>query len=1304
MRSLRRALLALSLIVVACDPPRPGDEGEQPDAGEEADAGEPDGGAPACVDTCEGCCLEDGTCVAGDTDEACGHHGVTCSACGDDAVCGTEGVCTQVLQPGSGESCETAQSILLVNGKAHVEASLGGTSLHDPRPCVEGVTQDLVFTVTLTEPGRLAALVTSYAATGLSLRRACDGTGACDVTEFQWAAHASIAQAQPGTYFIWVYGQDYESDDTFALDIDFDPASGERCEAPLPLTFANGGFGVRTASATRDLRFYNRAQNLTCGDGWNIDHDYAVGFTTTEHQRLEAKARWTGYDQGSIYLRLVTDDCSIDTSPACAYDDDVIEIGDLPPGNWRLVASGSVWQENIPAPARIDVTLAPPKVGDTCSNPYELTVPAAGGTAVASGNSSGSTRDVDASCADRGNEEDGRDELYAFELTRTMNVTASVTSRESQFDPAITLRRLDECGQEESELACAAGDETATFTRAALPPGRYVLAVDAAFDDYYTRADGGPYDLEVTFAPTLPGETCDDATTLSFVDGRAQVSGTLVGRLADSDLYCGAGADAVYRVTTDREVDLFARAMNGTYPLAVGLGTDACGDSTRIACNIPWSGPPQDLRYGSLPAGTYDLVVAKSSTYSTESAFDLTVETRAHQPGETCSNPIPLAFGADGAARATADLGTFFHDTRYCSAYRPDVFYGFTLTQPKRIAARVSSSTNYANEIVLRASCGTNSDTCNAPIAKGQAIESGYLAAGSYVLEVRGESGTFNLDATLAEPVPGDTCRNPLPLFPSGQQHGTRTFTVDTTTLMKDFNAVCGGGPDIAWEFTVTQPTTLRAHAITPGDSFSAPRIHLQGGGAGCANLIDACGGEFVDGGELFEVAALAPGTYRLVLGEESYTSTPNTTYQVTVTLAPPAAGDSCTNPIPLAVPAGGGTVAVSGTTDGFFRDVSSVCSAGGYATNGRDVVYAATLTQSMHVRAQITSRTTGFKPSLYTAQLAQGTCSYLQRFCANTDTYRATADSEWLDVPPGTYLFVVDNRDQYSGVNDGAYDIEFRFIPKTAGETCANPIPLTLTNGQATASGDIAMRVGDTYANCGWSDPNEDAVYRFTLSQQRYVRAEVTTNASAEAFRPAVHLRPGSCGASSVSCNAETDDGFAAASARLPAGTHYVFVAALGDGFHTGTYDLQLTAGDAPQGDTCQNPIPLTLSNGAAGGTARVTGDTGGFYADLLPSCGGFSGSTPSADGRDVVYSFTIDRPLKLEAKLDQTLTEYSGVLSLRSSCSGSDVTCVGGVGAYAPGILRRDLAAGTHLLVVDGGFNAYGRAFTLDVSLTPP
>lgn len=378
----------------------------------------------------------------------------------------------------------------------------------------------------------------------------------------------------------------------------------------------------------------------------------------------------------------------------------------------------------------------------------------------------------------------------------------------------------------------------------------------------------------------------------------------------------------------------------------------------------------------------------------------------------------------------------------------------------------------------------------------------------------------------------------------------------------------------------------------------------------------------------------------------------------------------------------------VSGSTAGLPAMTQGTCGGGGATAS--EFIYTFTTTDVRNLRLSVTSKSGQYQPVVY---LRSG-CTAPQVQCATAPGGMGAATIQRSGLPAGTYFVYVDG----AANTQGPYTLSLDLALPAPGDTCAGALPLPFDGGVAVVSADTSAFFNDAQGTCVGGSAS-DVIYTFTTTQPWDFSAQVTASAPDAGFLPGVVLRGGmrGMGGQELGCGVATATTPVGSVRRggLPAGTYWLLV----DGFQgsQGAYDLNVNLSASAPGENCAGPLNLTLSDGADGGTATITGNTASAFNDHQGGCGGTS--------PDLVYRFTTARTLDLRATISPDAGYWPAVYVRddMQCATGPDVACHRGTTGTPTSFTQAALPAGTYALVVDGINNTTG-PFTLDLSLLPP
>jgi len=1115
-----------------------------------------------------------------------------------------------------------------------------------------------------------------------ALRSACDGA------DLGCGSVLSVADLAPGEYFLLTDASSFETSRlSLSARLTEPRAQGETCARPMPISLAPGRAGG-TARVTGTLSGAWDDIPEHCGSFSSGASEHVYSVTIDRPLVVEARAARTG-TSGTVAVRLVNPtNCGLGFSMACQAGTSATVRDLLPAGTYFLVVESSTGLGYT-----LDVSAQPAPEGESCDNPIVFDFPAGGGTRTHQATTRGSSQqNYNSACMG----DSVPDRVYALTLTDpASNLRVTSKARGSTNAPALLL--MDQCiASVPRAESCDSALTTRVLQQTALPAGTYFLWLKGP------TVDGTDYDLEVSVTPTRPGDTCSVATTVPLSEGLAGGTATLEGTTVgmSDDLYaCGQTSpsfpDYLYSVTIDRELDVKVKMTPRQTPASgVVMLTDAtCNRWGRGLCSRSDASGVATLRAGSLQAGTHYFSVDHSS--GGPGAYSLEVSALPHQPGETCSLPLPLTFSGGatgGTAVASIDPRDFFDDPSVdCYGGGADAFFSFTIDRVLDLYVDVERPAGTGiPKLGLFTGC-SGPVSCESIYSTSDSFARGSLQPGTYVLAVDFDDyqpeGPLTMQASLTPPTPGDTCAVAIPLgFP--EEGGTAEATGSFVDAFDDHRDDCATSyEERVYTFTTTRTMNLIAQASTVSGA-KAPTLTLRSSACEGSSVACTYGGTSQS---FLRVKDLPAGTYYLFIERSTYDAPSD--YALKVSLGERPAGDQCTNALALGLPASGsGQVTVQGDTRPFFHDLTPSCGASSGTRNAPETVYTFTTTTPTNLRLSVKALTTGFRPTVALRRGCGSTDSDLR--CAGTPTYSPDTWTSYRELPAGTYYVVVDG---YDATQAGAFELTARLSAAgLAGESCTNPEPVTLsqgTHGRATLTRGFPDFFED-HSDC-WNSSGSDVVFAVTTDRPRRLHARATGSPSQT--QPTVSVRKGPCDQSSsqLACERSSFDGTSRVSADLPSGTSYIIVKSPLTN-PAGTFQLDVEVDDFEPGDVCAGAIPLVLSGGAAGGTASATVEPYTFGSDLKLTCD--TSNTP-----DAFFTFTTDRTLNLSATLQRQNTSGAFSVGLLAGCGGTESVCRTTGFSSAPLTLTKSaLPAGTHVLVVRGG-TAQPAGLTLDVSLTP-
>jgi hypothetical protein len=545
-------------------------------------------------------------------------------------------------------------------------------------------------------------------------------------------------------------------------------------------------------------------------------------------------------------------------------------------------------------------------------------------------------------------------------------IEAEVVPLAAGFWPA--LYAFPVCGSGNPYLGCslasAAGDPVRHLVR--VPPEGMVLFVDGQVET------AGPFTLSLRAAGT-----CE--RPLSPAPGLERTRLPAAGATTGS---CGgAGGELVYRVELAElsALEVSAHAVGGAATKAVLYLRPDCGGD-EVACASSGAQATTVLTVPELGPGTWHLFVDSDLAAD---QVDLKVTVTPLVPGDSCSNPHLLDVGAGGGSfllNAPAP-GHRHQDAPSCGLPgAPDRVVAFTTSEELNLAVTAPSW----RDLWLR------QGTCEGPEAASactsQVLRVPSLPPGTWYLwqEVTAAGGTDWLKVELSPPGPGDSCSTARTLaFTAGTSGGDAFETAYLNDAFDTSKSSCGGkgGPDHVYRFTTTQVLDLRVQATASG---FAPVLSLR---TACEGAELACSPSLASAGGTLAAGSLPPGDYWLWLDSSPAAAGISLQYELTASLTPPVAGDTCASPHMVALSPPGGpspsTFGHGGSTTWLFNNQAGSCGGSG----APDAVYRVELSAPATLTAQVTGSGT-YRPVLYLRQA----CDASEQACVVAPTPGGTA------------------------------------------------------------------------------------------------------------------------------------------------------------------------------------------------------------------------------------------------------------------------------------------------------------------------
>ncbi len=562
----------------------------------------------------------------------------------------------------------------------------------------------------------------------------------------------------------------------------------------------------------------------------------------------------------------------------------------------------------------------------------------------------------------------------------------------------------------------------------------------------------------------------------------------------------------------------------------------------------------------------------------------------------------------------------------------PDVVFGFTLAQRRRVTATVkplSTSPGFQPIVGARTECATTSAeiACGyfAP-ERGQASFVAEAGEGQLFLWVDSETdvgGEFELEVTFDEAPSVDSCAAPGVL--RGQD--LIELTGDTHGLADDGASSCGGmgAPDAVYRLTLDRPRRIKIEAL--GLVGFRPVLSVRrtctalNSEAACTLATPSTNVAVV------EIPSAEAGDYFLAVDGASSGATGR--YRLRVALAepvPPPTNEFCSSASELITMSGMTSVSVQGDTTGAKSD------AVGCDGTGPDLVYSLQLAQPSMVRVLVTPFAgSRLQPVLYLRRDQACTSQIVrdQLHCAPAGQAGFPAQLEVPRLETGRYYLFVDGKAGTSG----AFDLQLELGPPPSppgNDACSSASQVSLAGGPVFLGMETTVGALPDATTCADTADSPDVAYAFTLTSRQSLSIDARALAGSRLL-PVVTLKPaGLCAVTSLlpvgRCaysDLQVPDRAVAVVPSLDPGTYSLWVS--GDLATQGPFSLRLLPGPpltAPSNDACITSAMAYLQLGS-----NATGDTRAANDTTEGNCGFPLGANGEAGG-DVAYSFQIAAP----------------------------------------------------------------------------
>lgn len=563
-----------------------------------------------------------------------------------------------------------------------------------------------------------------------------------------------------------------------------------------------------------------------------------------------------------------------------------------------------------------DVAMAvdTPPTGDRCENPLALTsgVAQMGDFATFVNDYFGSGSGCNFGSA-------RSDAVYSISVPAGQNLNVSVTPA-AGLDTTISVATSAAACSSRTCVANATGGGAGAVDNLALANSSAMAQTYLIIVDHTTIGTASTFSITATITAPTPGETCGNAvapTLMAQSDGGfAALAESMSGYLNDfaGGGNCAPGSfssiDRVYQVTVPpgRTVFGVVPAAGWNPSLSIIEAPASTCTATPRACisgadRTTTTGPAGFENVGVSNTGTaardYFLVVDTSTT--TPASFDLFQNDGPLVPGEDCASAETLTTaGLTNQTTVGYDNDNNGNSSNGCAgSVGRDRVYRVSVPSGQKLTATVTpdagfnpavdlllgESSCYTRQCVATANVGGTSapDTVAWTNASAAAVDV-YISVDSTSFTTSTGTGGFDITASLAAPMQGETCSNAIPVMNGTMLSGSVAgFSRETYVPTDGNNCQAYAGRDIVYEATVPAGQTINAVLSgTTGD----PVINLIAGPASNCVYSPVClaGADDPENVTWMNSTGSAVTVY-IVVSNFSATTTTDATYSLAVTI-----------------------------------------------------------------------------------------------------------------------------------------------------------------------------------------------------------------------------------------------------------------------------------------------------------------------------------------------------------------------------------------------------------------------------------
>ncbi len=583
----------------------------------------------------------------------------------------------------------------------------------------------------------------------------------------------------------------------------------------------------------------------------------------------------------------------------------------------------------------------------------------------------------------------------------------------------------------------------------------------------------------------------------------------------------------------------------------------------------------------ALTAGTTYFVVVDSPTAGSSGPFTLKVDTGLPPANDNCSAPQALTLGTPTSGDTSFALDDYNVQatSTNCTlndSSGPDLVYSFTPPADGRytITAAPTSTSSLDASLYVLSTCPSPGliNLClggdeNGP-QEPETLNMDMVANQTYFIVVDstdGSSGPFTIEVSNAAAGPtNDTCSAPIALIQGVQTGG------DTTNATNDYSPSStapgcpnqsNSGNDLVYSFTPAA-TGSYTFSLTPGGGAAGESIYLLSTCPAPGTNITSClgGANTLVGVPLLSFTAVLTANVTYFVVVDSPYPNQGGLFGVSVDVSPPPpANDNCSAPQALTL-----STPTSGDTSTALNDYNFSSGSCSGLTNvpGGDVVYSFTPTTDGRFQFTVTPTTSSsLIPAIYlldtcpASNLALSSCvsGVQEQFASGPETTFAN-----LTAATPIYVFV-----DSVGSPGGPFSIEVKPAqPAPPNDTCGGALAIS---AGGSVSGDTTSATADYNPSSPTCSPDfatgPDVVYSFTApSTKAYTIMVSPTNST---YDPVLYVETACPFTDSSTCAAGSDSAGAGTSETVTlnatAGTTY-FIVVDGWGQSAGPYTLSVS------------------------------------------------------------------------------------------------------------------------------------------------